>query len=363
MRSASKCMLALGLAVAACSTMPSQRNPAYSGSSVVVTENGWEYHSVTLPPVTIDQLREMAPQASPAQLRGIQLNIPKEAHYWRAPQLTGAPASDANEPVDPNCPLGMVDVRGDMKVDSPTKGPIEQLQRSDQVCKHWLGNDPTDFARRCAQFSKTAWEKIAQDLATEPMKPFCIDRYEYPNKKGASPAIDVSWYEAIGICGAEGKRLCTEDEWTFACEGEAALPYPYGYERSDQKCNIDKAWLDFTKEKLTPRDQAAGGLAKLWKGEPSGTYDECVSPFKVHDMTGNVDEWTVSKSVGINFKGTEVFKVKDKKSGAIKDRVVNHYPSVLKGGYWSTVRDQCRPATGAHDETTQFYQMGFRCCK
>lgn len=340
----------IALDIAGCAQAPLKRLPA--GDGVVLAENGWEYHTVTIPQMNEEQILEMAPQATRSQVHGILVNIPKEAHYWQAPHVAALDDSP-QEPNDPNCPVGMLDVRGQMKMDSPTKGPIEYLQRSNQVCKRWLGNDPTDFARRCAEFSQPVWEKLAQDLATKAIKPFCIDRYEYPNKKGASPVIDVSWYEAIGICNSEGKRLCTEEEWTFACEGEAALPYPYGYERSDKKCNIDKAWLDFNKQKLTPRDQAANGLEALWKGEPSGTYDECVSPFKVHDMTGNVDEWTVSKASGVGFKGTEV----------VRGKKVNHYPSMLKGGYWSTVRDQCRPATGAHDETTQFYQMGFRCCR
>ena len=30
----------------------------------------------------------------------------------------------------------------------------------------------------------------------------------------------VAWYEARDMCAAMNKRLCNEDEWTFACEGE-----------------------------------------------------------------------------------------------------------------------------------------------
>ena len=69
---------------------------------------------------------------------------------------------------------------------------------------------------------------------------FCIDRYEYPNEAGALPVVMVSFIEARDACQTEGKRLCTEDEWTFACEGEERLPYPYGYERDATACNIDR---------------------------------------------------------------------------------------------------------------------------
>jgi formylglycine-generating enzyme len=74
-----------------------------------------------------------------------------------------------------------------------------------------------------------------------------------------------------------------------------------------------------------------------WRS-PSGEMDRCASPFGVHDMTGNVDEWVVNESG-------------------------HPYQSGLKGGYWGPVRDRCRPMTVAHDERFAFYQIGFRCCE
>ena len=64
-----------------------------------------------------------------------------------------------------------------------------------------------------------------------------MDRGEYPNQKGGYPWIMVSWYEAADRCADEGKRRCSEDEWTFACEGEEATPYPYGYTRDATACS------------------------------------------------------------------------------------------------------------------------------
>lgn len=168
---------------------------------------------------------------------------------------------------------------------------------------------------------------------------FCIDRFEYPNRRGAYPWIMVDWNEARGICAQEGKRLCTEAEWTFACEGEATLPYPYGYERDPEACVIDHPWREVHAEALFPRDteRALIELDRLWQGEPSGARPRCRSPFGVYDMTGNVDEWTISVVVG-------------------------ERPSILKGGYWGPVRDRCRPSTRAHGEDFSFYQQGLRCC-
>jgi formylglycine-generating enzyme required for sulfatase activity len=250
----------------------------------------------------------------------------RTVHYWKiADDATLLPSP----PGDRGCPANMAAVDGTMK-----QGAVELNQ--DSVCDDWM-DPPKKFPRRCARFNQDKWEKIAEKLPGKRVKPFCIDKYEYPNVRGGYPAIDLNWYEAKALCEKEGKRLCTEDEWTFACEGEKALPYPYGYVMSRETCNIQKPWLDFGKEHLSPRSEAAEGLAHLWQGEPSGSRPDCVSPFGVYDMTGNVDEWTSS----VTREG---------------------YRSILKGGYWSVVRNRCRPSTRAHNEGHQFYQQGFRCC-
>jgi formylglycine-generating enzyme required for sulfatase activity len=170
---------------------------------------------------------------------------------------------------------------------------------------------------------------------------YCIDRFEYPNIKGQYPIIYVSWYEANELCQLQGKRLCDEDEWTFACEGEEAQPYPYGdgYSRDPAKCVTDQTWLAYNEKQMSPRDGEAAGheMDRLWNGFASGQQTACRSPMGVYDMTGNVDEWTTSMREG-------------------------ERPSILKGGYWGPVRTRCRPSTRSHDQNHTFYQQGFRCC-
>lgn len=234
------------------------------------------------------------------------------------------------------CSFNMAHVKGRMKQD-PDKNPyaghdIESLQK--KTCIKWINKD---FPERCATFDRAQWVSISSGLATKPMD-FCIDQYEFPNQKGENPVIFVNFSEAKSFCAAENKRLCAETEWTFACEGEEATPYPYGYVRDNTACNIDKPWKLYDGKALHPRDQAANELDRLWQGEPSGARSRCVSSFGVYDLTGNVDEWTS------------------------KDRPDGKYQSILKGGYWSKVRNRCRPSTRSHNENHTFYQQGFRCC-
>jgi len=201
----------------------------------------------------------------------------------------------------------------------------------EQKCVRWM--DPeTTIPRRCSEFAPTG---KCQGKTTK--KHFCIDKYEYPNKLGEKPVVMKTWYEAADACKAQGKRLCGDSEWTLACEGQERLPYPYGYERNSQACNIDKPHPDVNEAAMADPRTRDAEVARLWQGENSGARESCVSPFGAMDMTGNVDEWVINES-GMPYK------------------------SGLKGGYWGPVRDRCRPMTTAHYEQFVFYQIGFRCC-
>ena len=203
----------------------------------------------------------------------------------------------------------------------------------EQKCLRYI--DPEGvFPRRCAEFAPTS--KCAGKTSK---KHFCMDKFEWPNRAGENPVVMKTWYEAKDACGGIGKRLCGDSEWTVACEGQERLPYPYGYDRNSEACNIDKPHPDVNEKALGSADPRVrdAEAKRLWQGEPSGSRPSCVSPYGVFDMTGNVDEWVVNES-GVPYK------------------------SGLKGGYWGPVRDRCRPETTIHSEGFSFYQIGFRCC-
>ncbi len=244
--------------------------------------------------------------------------------------------TDAREGTRGSCPAGMVEVSGKYKLDShgrESSGEVEELQNSS--CVDWISRD---FPARCKTFDRAGWLELSQKLPSKPMR-FCIDRFEYPNRKGQNPMIVVSYNEATALCKAGGKRLCNESEWTYACEGDEARPYPYGYDRDRDACVVDRNWKPFTENGLAPRDgkKARDELDRLWQGMPSGSNPRCKSASGVYDLTGNVDEWTRTvRTTG--------------------------YASVLKGGYWGPIRARCRPSTRAHNEDFVAYQQSFRCC-
>ncbi len=217
-----------------------------------------------------------------------------------------------------SCPDGMVDVEGDY------------CPAVEQKCIRWV--DP-ESKQRCADFEPGT----STCLGRPSHKHFCIDRFEYPNVAGVKPTVMKDWNEAKATCESEGKRLCGDSEWTLACEGSERLPYPYGYARNSEACNIDRPHPDVDERAMADGARRDAEVARLDQRDPSGAREACVSPFGAYDMTGNVDEWVVNESG-------------------------HPYKSGLKGGYWGPVRDRCRPMTTAHGENFEFYQIGFRCC-
>jgi hypothetical protein len=180
----------------------------------------------------------------------------------------------------------------------------------------------------------------------EERRRFCIDEYEYPNRKGAHPPWMVSWYDAQATCETTGKRLCFESEWVSACEGPDKTPFPYGYARDNSKCNIDNTWIKPDLGELYGRGPEARlkELSRLDQSVPSGALPGCVSGFGVHDLTGNFDEWVTA----------------DRRHQRHDDK---SEWAALKGGAWGHVRNACRPTTTSHPPDFTYYFIAFRCCK
>lgn len=263
--------------------------------------------------------------------------------YWQihSDQYEQPYITDAYENNNGSCPPGMVEINGLMKQDPDVRlfsgNNIDALQKLS--CKTWLNKEPI-WKDRCKEYDRSKWINMSSSYSVRPMR-YCIDRFESGVRKGEYPIVMINYDEADNVCKVRSDRLCSELEWTFACEGEEAMPYPYGYIRDENKCVIDKVWRQYSNN-LFPRNTVSSmkELDKLWQGEAAGSRKYCRSPFGVYDMTGNVDEIT---------------------SASYKD---SKYKMVLKGGYWGgNVRNRCRAATRSHDESFAFYQASFRCCR
>ena len=210
-----------------------------------------------------------------------------------------------------------------------------------------------DMKRECVKQELDAPNRITichefregknQCLAPRQPLDFCIDEFEYPNRRGAKPPVMASFYAAEQSCREAGKRVCRESEWVAACEGPEESPFPTGWRRDAQKCNFDNKWLSPILDRVYSKDPAVQlkELARLDRSVPSGARPECKSGFGVFDLTGNVDEWVRAD--------VERLHRRARFAG-------------LKGGAWGHVRNACRPVTTSHPPDFEYYFIGFRCC-
>lgn len=258
--------------------------------------------------------------------------------------FTGATQSPPIQEVQPNPPAAVTTT--DVTSLSPCPKDMVLVEGkfcpvAKQECLRWVDSTGKQVpppepgaSGRCAEFKKpvTCTSSFYYNMR------YCIDVYEYPNSKGAIPQSWLSWRDAKVGCELVGKRLCTRNEWTFACEGPEMQPYPYGdgYHRDKTACNFDnsQSGIDVFRSKA-PDDEMSKRLNRMLV--PSGQLEKCVSPFGVHDQVGNIDESVVNE-------------------------VGRPYQSGLMGGHVFGVRNACRPMTGAHNEDFKWYETGGRCC-
>jgi len=116
--------------------------------------------------------------------------------------------------------------------------------------------------------------------ATKRKSPSHFRNRTYPRGKVDHPVVYVNWNDAKDYCEWAGKRLPTDQEWEKAARGTDGRTYPWGDEFDIAKANMPLRWESFGR--------------KFGDTLPIGSFPSGVSPFGLHDMTGNVWEWTES---------------------------------------------------------------------
>ncbi len=156
---------------------------------------------------------------------------------------------------------------------------------------------------------------------------FCMDRFEYPNQAGVLPAVMLRVDQARQWCRLEGKRLCTETEWTFACRSV----------RRPSSCQVGLLERTVPVERLWDPERISSELAQRDGRRPS-RESECVNEFGVFDLMGNVQEW-VERPIG----------------GETAQ-------PLLKGGPYNQRAVGCDRSLQITQLWSRYPHTGFRCC-
>ncbi len=257
------------------------------------------------------------------------------------------------------------------------------------------------------------------DAYPQQIPPFCIDLYEAPNQKGVKPIQGVTELEADWYCEAQGKRLCSDREWTRACLGpKGENTYGYGptyipglivsAEIPDvpqtkpgaskpAPCNYDSEYpltalicgpgcianskkfhsLDFlvTKKEqsllnpngssLLPKNkELIEWVQKLIKdvtaAEPSGSRPRCHTAEGVFDMIGNVQE-----IITTNAGADKTIDKRAKLGGSVGQDYswANFYFSPIAHNANTKAKPTCfQRWGGGHNVGWRAWENGFRCC-
>lgn len=208
---------------------------------------------------------------------------------------------------------------------------------SDEGPQHnvWLGNFYID------KYEVTNLQYQQFINTTHRKSPDHFENRTFPEGKADHPVTFVSWHDAKAYCAAVGKRLPTDQEWEKAARGTDGRTYPWGEVFDINKVNSPVRW---------------GNLKLQGDTTPVGAFDEGVSPYGVHDMAGNVWEWTDSWYLPYpgNTKITENYGEK--------------YKTLKGGSWWDCSFYKCGISSPVYNRSfflrnTKNKSFGFRCAK
>jgi sulfatase modifying factor 1 len=198
----------------------------------------------------------------------------------------------------------------------------------------------------------------------------CIDIFEYPNAACELPMVWGSPTQAGSVCKAQGKRLCTQDEWQLGCGGDPAggkaSVYAYGDTLDMNICHTNKPHPvggDGKNFRCNPSTAQTAWNTCSTDTEPSGAFPRCRSRFGVFDQHGNVAEEMTRKTadgeIVSQLKGSAFFYV---------DVARDHDKPPPKDAPRDTYPDHCNYDARWHIEPIDRafhvnYHLGFRCCK
>ena len=201
------------------------------------------------------------------------------------------------------------------------EGPVHKVK----VDPFWMGKHEVTW-QEYEQFvylkrDIAAGDDTEVDGFSSPTPPY-VDM-SFGMGKNGYPAINMTQYAALNYClwltakTGDFYRLPTEAEWEYACRAGTQTAYHFGDDPSQLK---DYAWY---------YKNSDGGYEKVGRKKPN--------QWGLHDMHGNVAEWTLDQYLP-QYKVTGDVMVNP------VVEATKLYPHVVRGGSWDDDAEDLRSA-------------------
>ncbi len=191
---------------------------------------------------------------------------------------------------------------------------------------------------------------------------FGDDERGFTLNRPEQPVVRVSWDEAMAFCAwlsaktGRSFSLPTETQWEYACRAGSSTPLCFGSLDDDfsRFANLSDAthhtvYYPHVPTALPPWRPADTRFDDTWRvAAPVGTFQP--NAWDIHDMHGNVAEWTCS-----DYQPYPGVSGEREPSGAAGNR------KVVRGGSWLDCPKRARSAFRLHYEASQpIHDVGFR---
>jgi formylglycine-generating enzyme required for sulfatase activity len=206
-------------------------------------------------------------------------------------------------------------------VGSPDEGPPHRLEMS----TYWIDKFEVTVAQYQACVASGACTEAGQTAGCNSTR---VDRSDHPINC-------INWEQASIYCLSASKHLPTEAEWERAARGDDGRTYPWG----DDFPSLDR--LNY--------NNFLGSTVEV------GTYPLGISFYGLHNMSGNVQEWTADFYTADYYANSPTSDPQGPDSGTLR---------VVRGASWrigipqevltTTVRFAFVPGNGDSS-------LGFRC--
>ena len=153
------------------------------------------------------------------------------------------------------------------------------------------------------------------------------------------PVIGVSWYEALAFCNwlntlepfnDKKVRLPTEAEWEYAARGDEGLRYAWGDKADDATLG-------------NYNDTGLGRTSSVGLFPKGKAFPESKPEVRIHDMSGNIWEWTSSQWGAKSQEPDFIYKDWEDQEGG-RDGLETHALRITRGGSWYDTSDGVRCA-------------------